>query len=253
MVQKITEIYQEHTEEKLSKELTLREVDYLLENGLLSELDDFAFFSLVNQGRNLADFYVLLQKATTVQKITKRPVLVHLRVGDVSRESLPKFIDTVDNMQLRNFLLVSGDKRVNPDGFSSVEELLIAIKKASDGRICLAATVDPGRADASIKAKKRLTAGADFLISQILFEIQPMVELRERLRQEGIDKENVLVPGVLEKPSLGQLAWLQEHLQMKIPRTFQQQPKKSLAGLKQSLVENGFLGQHLFSVPEKND
>ncbi|WP_274458690.1 methylenetetrahydrofolate reductase [Fructobacillus sp. CRL 2054] len=247
MIQKISDFYIDSKQTIFSNELTKKKIEEILANGFTEGQEKFSYFSLVNQGDSQADFDELLLLAKAFQARKKYPVLVHLRLGDVTPDSLPRFIEKTRQLGLMNFLVLSGDKRVNKQGFSTVESLLSALKKGAGNSLTLAATVNPSDSQAVEKVKRRKQAGADFFISQILFASQPMVDLKAALVQAGLTVQ--LVAGMLNQPTVGQVRWVGKTFGLTVPAAYLKDPIKVNQTVEKSLQEAGFSAFHFFTLP----
>ncbi|CAK1248602.1 methylenetetrahydrofolate reductase [Fructobacillus fructosus] len=247
----IRELYQKGYRRVLSAELTKQEAEKLLQSGLTKREEGFAFFSLVNQGQTEDDFTSLLALAGRLQRAIDRPIMVHLRTGDLSPQMLPEFFEQIAEAELVNFLIIGGDKRVHSGGFSTTEDLLKALRKGTPDCLSLGATIDPSQPAAPLKAKVRQAAGADFLISQVLFDEQPLLALQDKLRKANPTFSIPLIPGLLLKPTLGQLRWVNHVLKVAIPDAFYAQPALAGQRLRAQLNQANFVGEHFFTVPEK--
>ncbi|SFC09676.1 5,10-methylenetetrahydrofolate reductase [Fructobacillus durionis] len=247
MIQKISDTYLDNTQVVLSNELTKKGVGTILENGFSASQEKYDFFSLVNQGDSQAEFDELLILAKEFQERTKRPILVHLRLGDVTPYTLLDFIEKTRKLGLQNFLVLSGDKRVNEQGFYTVEDLLRALRKELGGRVTLAATVNPADPTAVEKVESRQSAGADFLISQISFDSQPLMDLKKELEQDGLKVQ--LVAGMLNQPTIGQIQWVEKTFGLRVPLAYKENPKKVNRTVEKSLQIAGFSAFHFFTLP----
>ncbi|MBS9337020.1 methylenetetrahydrofolate reductase [Fructobacillus parabroussonetiae] len=235
-----------------SKELTPSKLKKRLASGPIKAEEDFSFFSLVNQGRSKSDFLALLALVEKGQKILKRPILVHLRTGDLRPEDVGSFVQEMLAKDLVNFLVVRGDFRLHEDGYQQAEALLSALHRESKGAFFLAGTIDPTAADLEeilerIKAKK--VAGAALLISQIALDAEPLLVLQNAMALSSAARLP-LSAGLIHQPTAKQLTFLREKFGLSIPANFLREPKKRAALVEKELFEGNFSVFHYFSLPD---
>ncbi|MBS9338564.1 hypothetical protein G6R29_02810 [Fructobacillus sp. M2-14] len=232
-----------------SVELTVGKVKTLLENGLDRKAMEATFFSVVNQGESESDFCELLETASHLQRATGRPVLVHLRAGDISAVGVLEFLKRVKALELSNFLIITGDKRRLDDGFSTGLALLSALRDAAGDEITLASTIDVNQAAGRTATmlleewEKRNECGADFAITQIFFEPEMLIGLRKKLENDA-----VIVPGLVSGLSEKQVGWIECVLGITVPMDFRQNPVAFNKRLKERLNKSGFGFFHYFGM-----
>ncbi|MCK8617367.1 methylenetetrahydrofolate reductase [Fructobacillus sp. M158] len=236
----------------LSKELTPSKLKNRLASGLIKAEEDFSFFSLVNQGRSKSDFLALLALAEKGQAVLKRPILVHLRAGDLRPEDVGSFVQEMLAKGLVNFLVVRGDFRLQEDGYQQAEALLSALQRESKGAFFLAGTIDPTAADLEeilerIKAKK--AAGAALLISQIALDAEPLLALQNAMALSSAARL-ALSAGLIQQPTAKQLTFLKEKFGLKISADLLREPEKRAALVEKELFDGNFSAFHYFSLPD---
>ncbi|MCO0831987.1 methylenetetrahydrofolate reductase [Fructobacillus sp. W13] len=232
-----------------SLELTLAKVQNVLENGLDHKQEKAAFLSLVNQGESRADFDELLEAASKLQLHYQKPVLVHLRAGDVARDALDSFVKRARQLGLVNFLVISGDKQRLANGFSTAVELMAALREEAGDDLVLASTIDvnPGASKTVLtsieKLNEKAQAGADWFITQIFFDDELLME---------IEKESagrfVLVPGVVDSLSDKTMNWIEKRLAINVPEECKVDQKVFLDQQVKVLEEKGFTFFHHFGM-----
>lgn len=252
-MKKIIDILKSDKKPVYSKELSSKQAEKVLLEGLSEGSLNWAYFSLVNQARSKAEWLDLLGLAERLQKKHGLPVLVHLRAGDLSIDSLLPFVALAAEKGLNNFLVVGGDFRLEEEGFASAVDLLTALKKAGGDSLCLAATVDPTKPDQEALLRNFLAkqaAGADFFISQVTFAKEPLLDLKRSVES----KKRLLPPvtvGMLQNPSEGQLAFARERLGLFVPTAFQKNAREQGQLVEKALLQAGFSAFHFFTLPNK--
>jgi 5,10-methylenetetrahydrofolate reductase len=245
-MQSVTDFYQDHRGPVISQELTIK-------NGLKSACarNQAQYFSLANQGQTDHDWQTLLKTATKVQLTTKKPVMVHIRAKDVQPDQVKSTFHHLLDLELNNFLLVTGDKLADSNGFSSAQELLVATGQTGLAKLSLATTLDVnqvanhGVAWVVNQALAKDRAGAKVLISQIFFDVDNFLAVQEGLKMAGSDL--ILVAGILHYPSQNQLDWVQRVLRLTVPDDWRENPDLASARLVADLTDGQAAGIHYFA------
>ncbi|CAK1232458.1 5 [Fructobacillus evanidus] len=242
----VTDFYQDHQGPVISQELTIK-------NGLKGACDrnQAQYYSLANQGKTDHDWQTLLKTATKIQLTTKKPVMVHVRAKDVQPDQVGAAFHQLEDLELNNFLLVTGDKRADASGFSSAQDLLLAVHQTNLAELSLATTLDvnqvanQGVAWVVNQALAKERAGAQVLISQIFFDVDNFLAVQEGLKMAGSNL--ILVAGVLHYPSQNQLDWVQRVLRLTVPDDWRKNPDLASARLIADLTDGQAAGIHYFA------
>lgn len=142
--------------------------------------------------------------------------LVHFTCVGYGRQEISKYLKTVKDKGLCNILALRGDppqgteKFVAPeDGFAYANELVSYIKGTIDGLEIGVAGYPEGHIEsASIDAdienlKKKVDAGAEFIISQLFYDNDDFFRYMEKIRGKGINVP--VVPGIMPVTNLAQI------------------------------------------------
>ncbi|MBS9335306.1 methylenetetrahydrofolate reductase [Fructobacillus sp. M1-13] len=212
-----------------------------------------SYYSLVNQGKEEKAFDQLLDLAEEVQKATLRPVLIHLRAGDLSPTTIKDFVDQVIARGLCNFLVLSGDYRMKADGYRNGQDLLLALRQAGGEKLALASALlvrQPVTKAAILRVKEKLAAGTDFFLTQICFDSKALIDLQKACFEAGLPQVPVVV-GILQKPTMKQLNFVSAVLGLNVPKAYRANPAKEAAAVEQTLLAAGFSAFHHFSLPNR--
>ncbi len=141
--------------------------------------------------------------------------MAHLTCVGATREELSRVLDQLADAGIRNVLALRGDPPLGdstfqavPGGFHHADELVGFIRDHWEfciGAACYPET-HPEAADAHtdlVNAKRKVDAGADFLISQLFFDNQAFFSFRARAHAIGIDVP--IIAGIMPITNVAQI------------------------------------------------
>ena len=150
-----------------------------------------------------------LEIAENLKRFFGLDVLVHLPCAGMTIAELDAVLDRMRDAGIRNILALRGDPPIAPaqqerhaDGLSYAHELVTHIRERFGDYFCLAVAgypeghVEAKDADTCAKhLKHKVDCGADFVITQLFFELQQYAAFLERCRRFGISCP--VIPGIL--------------------------------------------------------
>ncbi|GAB3623399.1 methylenetetrahydrofolate reductase [NAD(P)H] [Mariniluteicoccus endophyticus] len=185
------------------------------------DLQDLApDFVAVTYGANGSNRGRTVETATALARRHGVRVMGHLTCTDQSRAELEAVIDEYAEADVEHVLAIRGDPvagdavwRPHPEGLANATELVELVKSRGDFCVGVAAFphVHPeGSAELDARIlKEKCDAGAEFAITQLLFDADAYARLVERSREVGCDIP--IWPGIMPLTSLRQVARF-EHL-----------------------------------------
>ncbi|GAB3697801.1 methylenetetrahydrofolate reductase [Mariniluteicoccus flavus] len=171
-------------------------------------------FVAVTYGANGSNRDRTVETITALARRDDVRVMGHLTCTDQSRSELEHVIDAYAAAGVRHVLAIRGDApagepvwRAHPEGLSSATELVELVR--SRGDFCVGVAAFPhghpeGDADLDARIlKAKCDAGAEFAITQLLFDADAYAELVDRSRAAGCDIP--ILPGIMPLTSLKQI------------------------------------------------
>ena len=151
-----------------------------------------------------------------IQKQHQLPAVAHLTCVNSTREQIGELLEQIRTLGVKNVLALRGDPpdggafRLTPGGFEYSSELVRFIRERADFCIGVAGFPEGHIACKEGKhvdwdhLKRKVQAGADFVITQIFFENSDFLEFRDHLsRQLGVSVP--IVPGIVSILSASQI------------------------------------------------
>jgi methylenetetrahydrofolate reductase (NADPH) len=198
--------------------------------------------------------------------------MAHLTCVGVSRSEIDAVLDEVAVKGLENILALRGDPpkgqdafTPHPDGFRHADELVTHIRARRP--FCLGVAGYPeGHPETPDKArdlenlKRKVDAGADFVVTQLFFDNDDYFRFVERARRSGIGVP--IVPGLMPVTNVAQLRRFTAMCGARIPDTLsrvleplQEDPEAVVRagieyGLRQAegLLKGGAPGVHFYTL-----
>lgn len=150
-----------------------------------------------------------LSIAENLQKFFGLDVLMHLTCTNMSRAALDEVLDKAWAAGIRNFLALRGDPPLESrdwehteGGFSRAHELVSHIRGRFGDEVCIAVAGYPeGHLEAPDvetcveHLKFKIDAGADFVITQLFFDVDAYAAFLDRCAKQGITCP--ILPGLL--------------------------------------------------------
>jgi methylenetetrahydrofolate reductase (NADPH) len=168
-----------------------------------------------------------IELVTRIKKELDVESMAHLTCVGTSREEVGQVLDELVSQGMENILALRGDPPKgekefvsNPDGFSHANELVQFIRNRYD--VCIGAAAYPEKHPECptleldlANLKRKVDAGADFLITQLFFDNFDYFYFVEQARRVGI--EVPIIPGIMPILGLAQVKRFTEMCGATIP------------------------------------
>jgi methylenetetrahydrofolate reductase (NADPH) len=213
-----------------------------------------------------------IEISSRVKNEFKLEVTAHLTCVQSTREDIAKTLDEFRKENIENILALRGDppkgedKFVRPaGGFGYANELVEFIGSKNGFCIGVAGYPEghpeaPSREADLVNLKRKVDAGADFIITQLFFANNVFYKFRDRADRLGISKP--VIPGVFLLQNYGQMIKISElcgatipsKLAEKIYKVKDQPGEVEKYGTDhafrqaEDLVKNGVRGLHLYTM-----
>ena len=180
-------------------------------------------------------------------------VIPHLICGGSTKEEIDSKLDNlaflgIDNLVALRGDSLSGEKRFTPTpgGYSYASELVEAIRRRdsatslgmtgerkgmTDGRFCIGVGAYPEKHFEAanletdiLNLKKKVDAGADYIVTQMFFDNQVFYDFVEKCRAAGISAP--IIPGLKPLSTARQISVLPEAFSLDIPLELTQEIEK---------------------------
>lgn len=196
----------------------------------LKELDP-AFIS-VTWGAGGSTRRKSLDIVSAVKKDLGVETMAHLTCVGASREDIDGVLAEIRERGIKNVLALRGDPPkgsagfvAHPGGFAHADELVAHIKKFGDFSVGVAGYPEKHPEAPSLEAdldnlKRKVDAGADFVITQLFFGNDDFLRFREKAAARGIFLP--ILPGIMPVTNVGQLKRFTTLCGAKIPVDFLQ-------------------------------
>lgn len=169
---------------------------------------------------------------SVIQEAFKVEVVPHIICGGFTSEEIASQIEDFRFMGISNVLALRGDcitgeKRFTPmqGGYSYASELVEAIRSyegVDENKLCIGVGAYPEKhfEAANIETdvanlKKKVDAGADFVITQMFFDNKDFYGFVDRCRAAGINVP--IIPGLKPLSTIGQIGQIPEAFSINIP------------------------------------
>jgi len=147
-----------------------------------------------------------LEIASKVKNHFGKEVLAHLTCVQATRDDIARILDAFRDARVENILALRGDPPAGMDtfvatagGFSHASDLVAFIRERQDFCIGVAGYpeghIEAPSLDADLKnLKRKVDAGADFIVTQLFFNNDSFYRFRDRARQMKIQVP--IIPGI---------------------------------------------------------
>ncbi len=191
--------------------------------------------------------------------------LLHLTCGDKTKKELKDILFKIKKGKIQNILALRGDVK-KEKGCNLALELIREIKQNFPSRFCIGVAGYPETPPDCPSFKKnieylklKVKEGADFIITQIFFDLNKFLRFRERLEKERIFAP--VVPGIFLLTKYSQALFFEKRLKITLPKKLKERIEKEkgkkeivrkicrehIIGLCRELLENGVPGLHFFT------
>ena len=192
------------------------------------------------------------RKTVEITKRIKQEIgieaMAHLTCVGHSRDEIAAVIDEIEAAGIENVIALRGDPPrgqttfvPHPDGFGHANELVSFIRPRKN--FCLAVAGYPeGHPEAPSKEadlanlKRKIDAGADFIITQLFFDNRDYFDFIKRARATGI--QHPIVPGIMPITDVAQIKRFTQICGAKIPPSLLGE-LEAVEGNKEAVVEVG--------------
>lgn len=156
-----------------------------------------------------------LEVLESVHKHFEGAVVAHFTCVGLDKDNINDFVHRLEKMDVKNILALRGDPpKDNPhfdfskNYFKYASELVAYIKKAT--RLCVGVAGYPeGHVQSPTREadwdnlKRKVDAGAEYVITQLFFDNRDFYEFRDGMEARGVKVP--LIPGILPVPSIERL------------------------------------------------
>jgi methylenetetrahydrofolate reductase (NADPH) len=237
---------------------------------LLSELDPS--FVSITYGAGGTTRRLTVDLAYRIKRDLGLEVMAHLTCVNQTREEIRGIVQQLVDHGIENILALRGDPPKETGefvpvegGFSYANELIEFLSENFD--VCLGAACypeghseNPSREDDLLRAKAKVDAGAEFLISQLFFD--PAIFGRYRAAAEAIGITVPIMPGIMPVTNLHQLerftttigASIPQPLYERLQRYHEDDQAVTAIGIEWALeqgrllLESGAAGAHFYTL-----
>jgi methylenetetrahydrofolate reductase (NADPH) len=157
-----------------------------------------------------------LEIARKIRDVYNIIPLVHFTCVGAGRKEIRAYLEEVKARGIENILALRGDPpmgetsfRPHPDGFNYANELVQFIREINGFTIAVAGYPEghieaPDKETDLLNLKKKIDAGADFVITQRYYDNNDYYDFVNRARQAGINVP--IIPGIMPITNLAQIA-----------------------------------------------
>ena len=213
-----------------------------------------------------------IEISSKVKNGFKLEVLAHLTCVQSTRDDIARILDSLKEQNVENILALRGDPPEGMEkftktegGFGHANELVQFIKSRGDFSIGVAGYPEGHIEAPSIKVdmknlKRKVDAGADFIITQLFFENDFFYNFRDRAMDLKIDVP--IIPGIFPILNYNQIKRIASLAGVKIPTKLGEKVEKNKDrpedvekyGIEyatiqaEDLIKNGVAGLHLYCM-----
>lgn len=228
---KISQIYKEKGKKVLSFEIFPPKKDDELKNieptlDILSELKP-DYISVTFGAGGSSNNNKTIELARKIKDVYHIEPVVHLTCLAYTKDEIDSFVKEIQAAGIENILALRGD--INPnapakDDFRYASELIEYLKPKTD--FCIAGACypedhpnSPNHVSEMINLKKKVDAGADYLLSQLFFDNDNFYRFEEDARIAGIDVP--ITPGIMPVINAAQIQRMVTTCGATLPQRFE--------------------------------
>ena len=228
---KISQIYKEKGKKVLSFEIFPPKKDDELKNieptlDILSELKP-DYISVTFGAGGSSNNNKTIELARKIKDVYHIEPVVHLTCLAYTKDEIDSFVKEIQAAGIENILALRGD--INPnapakDDFRYASELIEYLKPKTD--FCIAGACypedhpnSPNHVSEMINLKKKVDAGADYLLSQLFFDNDSFYRFEEDARIAGIDVP--ITPGIMPVINAAQIQRMVTTCGATLPQRFE--------------------------------
>ena len=156
-------------------------------------------------------------------------VIPHLICGGSTKEEIESKLDNLEFLGINNIVALRGDSTVGekrftptPGGYRYASELIEGIRAQHDDYFCIGVGGYPEKHFEAanietdiVNLKKKVDAGADYIITQMFFDNQVYYDFVDKCRKAGINVP--IIPGLKPLSTARQISMLPEAFSLNIP------------------------------------
>ena len=156
-------------------------------------------------------------------------VIPHLICGGNTKEEIESRLDNLEFLGINNIVALRGDSTVGekrftptPGGYRYASELIEGIRAQHDDYFCIGVGGYPEKHFEAanietdiVNLKKKVDAGADYIITQMFFDNQVYYDFVDKCRKAGINVP--IIPGLKPLSTARQVSMLPEAFSLNIP------------------------------------
>ena len=199
-------------------------------------------------------------------------VLAHLTCVQSTKDDIAKILDSLKEKNVENILALRGDPPEGTErfiktegGFGYANELVQFIKTRTDFSIGVAGYPEghieaPSLKVDMINLKRKVDAGADFIITQLFFNNDAFYNFRDRAMELGIDVP--ILPGIFPILNYNQITRIASLAGVRIPSRLREKVEKNKDNPQEvekygieyaiiqvdNLIKNEIAGLHLYCM-----
>ena len=156
-------------------------------------------------------------------------VIPHLICGGNTKEEIESRLDNLEFLGINNIVALRGDSTVGekrftptPGGYRYASELIEGIRAQHEDYFCIGVGGYPEKHFEAanietdiVNLKKKVDAGADYIITQMFFDNQVYYDFVDKCRKAGINVP--IIPGLKPVSTARQISMLPEAFSLNIP------------------------------------
>ncbi|XP_076236564.1 methylenetetrahydrofolate reductase (NADPH) isoform X2 [Calliopsis andreniformis] len=176
------------------------------------------FYALTWHTKNTTKSYLSLELIDIFPSNT----ILHLIVSGLTRDDVLTILKEALNRSITNIFVLRGDATVANSEFPYAVDLVRFIRSHFGDKFCICVAGYPDMHPESpskeldlFYLKEKVDAGADFIITQIVFEAYAFIQFVKDCRKIGIDVP--IIPGILPIPNYASFEKMVKICNVKVP------------------------------------